>query len=60
MIGVTVRAEVSSDPDSASWQPLTPLSIVSQGDNTSLVTVQAMVPPSGSARLFLRVVVLSP
>jgi hypothetical protein len=58
--GITVRAEVSSDLSSGSWQPLTPLSTISQGDNTSLVTVQAMAPLSGSARLFLRVVVGSP
>jgi hypothetical protein len=56
--GITTRAEVTGDLAPASWQPLSPLSVVSQGDNTALVTVRDMVPDA--QRRFLRITVTTP
>ncbi|MFN0125723.1 MAG: chitobiase/beta-hexosaminidase C-terminal domain-containing protein [Verrucomicrobiales bacterium] len=54
--GITVTPEMSGDMQS--WQPLTPLSTVSQGDNTVAVTVPLAL--SANPRRFLRVRVTAP
>lgn len=51
--GITITAEVSSDL--INWQPLTPVSSISQGDNTALITVQDSQPVSANLKRFVRV-----
>ena len=56
--GITVDAQTSGDL--VAWQTQTPLSTISQGDNTAIVTVRDSEPQSAGTKRFFRVKVTSP
>ncbi len=56
LAGITVTPQISSDLKT--WQPLVPVSINSQGDNTAAAAVSLAM--SGAPRGFLRVLVTRP
>ncbi len=56
--GITVDAQTSGDL--IVWQTQTPLSTISQGDNTAIVTVRDSEPQSAGTKRFIRVKVTSP
>jgi hypothetical protein len=56
--GLTVAPEVSTNL--TEWQPLTPVSSISQGDGTARVTVQSPEPVAAGMRRYVRVRITVP